>query len=125
MNLFMPKDGIPAPSYESRSVTFLIGGNNQLFYYFGTEEEAIKKHLVLPISYNEINGVGKIIREKQIALEKAGVERNQLLVLIKAGKQSTYKNTVDLLDEMTINGVTRYAIVKPGTGDLYYLENNH
>jgi biopolymer transport protein ExbD len=124
MNLYMPKDGKPMPSPESRSVTFLISGSNKLFYYYGTEEDAIKKNHVLPVSYNENSGVGKIIREKQMQLERSGVNRSQLMVLIKPGKESTYKNAVDMLDEMTINGVTRYAIVKPGKGDLFYLDNN-
>ena len=34
-----------------------------------------------------------------------------LVVVIKPNKEATYKNTVDMLDEMTINGVKRYAIV--------------
>ena len=70
MNLNMPADGIPMPSYESRSITFLISGNNKLFYYYGTEEDAVKNNQILPLSYDAKNGVRKIIREKQIKLEQ-------------------------------------------------------
>ncbi len=34
------------------------------------------------------------------------------VVIIKPNEEATYKNTVDILDEMTINQVKRYAMVK-------------
>ena len=34
------------------------------------------------------------------------------MIIIKPDDEATYKNTVDILDEMTINRVKRYAIVK-------------
>ena len=36
-----------------------------------------------------------------------------LVVVIKAGDLSTYKNTVDILDEMTMSNIKRYAMVDP------------
>jgi hypothetical protein len=33
-------------------------------------------------------------------------------VVIKPNEEATYKNTVDILDEMTINNVRRFAMVK-------------
>ena len=34
------------------------------------------------------------------------------VVVIKPTEEATYKNTVDILDEMTINAVKRFAMVK-------------
>ena len=124
MNLYMPKDGIHTETAQSRSITFLISGNNKLYYYYGTQEAAVKNDLIFPVSYDAKNGIRKIISEKQIKLEQTGVNRNELVVLIKPAKESTYKNTVDILDEMTINAVSRYAIVKPGKEELQYLEKS-
>jgi len=33
------------------------------------------------------------------------------VVVIKPDEDATYKNTVDMLDEMTINNVKRYAMI--------------
>ncbi|MDZ4794023.1 MAG: biopolymer transporter ExbD [Bacteroidota bacterium] len=43
--------------------------------------------------------------------EKACLDRD-FIVIIKPDDQATYKNTVDILDEMTINQVRTYAMVK-------------
>jgi len=120
-NLFMPHDGKPMPSFRSKSITILTGRDNKLFYYFGTLEEVISNNLILPISYDEKTGIGKIIRNKQQQLEQSGVGKKELVVLIKPGNESSYKNVVDVLDEMKINGVTRFAIVKPGDEEAQFL----
>ena len=43
--------------------------------------------------------------------ETACLDRD-FVVIIKPDKDATYKNTVDILDEMTINQVKTYAMVK-------------
>jgi hypothetical protein len=43
--------------------------------------------------------------------EKACLDRD-FVVVLKPNKDATYKNTVDILDEMTINQVKIYAMVK-------------
>jgi biopolymer transport protein ExbD len=43
--------------------------------------------------------------------EKADLDRD-FVVVIKPSADATYKNTVDILDEMTINAVKRFAMVK-------------
>lgn len=127
MDLYMPHDGPPTNSAASQSITFLPGNDNTVFYYFGEEKDAIKGNAILPTSWNEIEGIGKIIRTKQMQLDKTAAGRSSLVVLIKPTKGSTYKNAIDILDEMLINGVTRYAVVKPGPLELQYLEKtgNH
>lgn len=124
MNLYMPHDGLPAPSPESKTITFLTGGDNKLFYYYGEEKDAGIKNPVFQTSWDENNGIGKIISDKQLQMDNVKGGRNEMVVIIKAGKESSYKNVVDILDEMTIHAVTRYAIVKPGKQDVQYLEKN-
>ena len=38
--------------------------------------------------------------------------------MIKPNAESTYKNTVDMLDEMTINQVKRFAMVKISKSEI-------
>ena len=44
-------------------------------------------------------------------LGKSALDRD-FVVVIKPNDEATYKNTVDILDEMTINHVKSYAMVK-------------
>jgi len=107
----MPHKGDSTNIPDSKSLTILLSNNNKVFYYYGTEAKAIKNKQIYQASFNEIDGLGNIIRQRQIELEKRKINRKELIVLIKPGKQSSYKNVVNtLLDEMLINGVTRYAI---------------
>lgn len=121
MNLYMPHDGPATPTKESTTITILAGANNKLFYYYGEEKDAGIKNPVTPVSWDERTGIGKILKEKQQALDEMKVGRSQMVAIIKPGKQSTYKNVVDILDEMTIHQITRYAIVKPGENDNLFL----
>ena len=49
--------------------------------------------------------------------KKKNTNPEDFVVVIKPGPDATYKNTVDILDEMTINEVKRYAMV-----DLFDIE---
>ena len=51
--------------------------------------------------------------------EKADLDRD-FVVVIKPNEDATYRNTVDMLDEMTINNVKRFAMIKiaPTENDL-------
>lgn len=57
-------------------------------------------------------------RAKEIRADKDGQ-----VVVIKATEGATYANLVDVLDEMAICSVGRYAVVDMADGDNYLLEN--
>jgi biopolymer transport protein ExbD len=62
-------------------------------------------------SYQNSNGIREVITKKQQQLQQKLGNKNELLVLIKPTLLSNYKNFVDALDEMKINGVSKYMIV--------------
>lgn len=102
MQLFLPKD-VDKPEEqnkvkESGAFTILLGGNDALFYYEGLDPAALQS-----TTYKKIRE--EIIRKKQ------STNPEDLVMIIKPSEEATYKNTVDILDEMTINEIKRYAMV--------------
>jgi biopolymer transport protein ExbD len=125
MRLYMPMDkGILTPVPESKVLTVFLGANNKVYAYEGNFEDALKENRILPTTYDVSDGIGKFIRDKQKRLQATDKEgRNSLVFLIKPAKQSSYKNVVDALDEVTINGVKKYMIVDLSPEENAVLKN--
>ncbi|HMR92173.1 MAG TPA: biopolymer transporter ExbD [Chitinophagaceae bacterium] len=117
VSLAMPKEGPPTTLGESHALSLLIYGENQLNYYHGDWEKAVKSNAVYATSFDIKQGLGKIIREKQVAL---GAARNELMLLIKPGPRAGYRQVVDALDEAIINQVKKYAVLKPAPEEAAY-----
>ena len=75
--------------------------DNNIYYYEG---------MLAPDGSNFKSTNFKGIRDV-ILTKKKSTDPKDFVVVIKPNKESTYKNTVDMLDEMTINDVKRYALV--------------
>lgn len=129
MDLFMPKDTDKDEEQnkakESGSLSLLLGKDNVIYYYEGQ---------LLPDGSNFLTttfkGIRKIIIDKKNAVKdihqhddqcneiwtknngdkKTCLDRD-LVVIIKPNDEATFKNTVDILDEMTINEIKRFAMV--------------
>ena len=125
INLYMPKDGDVTPVPESKSLTILLGSDNAVFYYRGDMSQAIKTDQVFQTSYDETNGIGSVIRKKQNELIKSRIDKKDIIVLIKPGINSSYQNVINALDEILINGVTRYVIVDQEADEKSYVDHLH
>ena len=132
MDLNMPKDvkdeKQQTEAKESSVLTIMLGKGNQVYYYEGK--------LVVDATGNNFKsttfkGIRDIIvnKKKEVMSRyvrdpeceaKAKAEGKPIsncadkdfVVIIKPSPEATYKNTVDMLDEMTINQVRTYAMVK-------------
>ena len=105
MKLYLPKD-TDKPEEQNKvkasgALTLLLGKNDQIYYYEGE---------LAPDASNFKTGSFKDIR-KVIIDKKRATDEKDFVVVIKPDNDATYKNTVDILDEMTINDVKRYAMV--------------
>ena len=105
MNLFMPKD-VDKPEEqnkvkESGAFTVLLGKEDVIYYYEGIDPST-------PGNFR--TATFKTIRD-EIIRKKQNTNPEDLVMIIKPSNDATYKNTVDILDEMTINEIKRYAMV--------------
>ena len=128
-----PNDPTKIP--ESAALTVILSQDDKIFYYSGFENPTVEV-----TDFSQTNGIGKILREKNDPLiqkikeyrkqleakkltekeykEKVSKEKNDkftLMVLIKADDDAKYKNLVDMLDEIQIASVAKYAIVDMDT----------
>lgn len=105
MKLNLPKDTDKPEEQnklkESGAFTMLLGKNNNVYYYEGQLD---------PSASNMKSTTMKKVRD-EIIKKKRGTPEEDLMVVIKASDESTYKDVVDALDEMTINDIKRYALV--------------
>ena len=105
MRLFLPKDADKPEDQnkakESGVITILLGKDNNVFYYEGT------------LANNASNFKSSNFHDIRTVLidKKARTPEKDLVVVIKPSDESTYKNVVDMLDEMAINILKRYALV--------------
>ncbi len=138
MDLNMPKDTNKEEEQNkakaSGALTVLLGKNDQVYYYEGEllpdasnfksgtfikiREEIINKKKEVISKYTtdevcELKARDKITRlGLRNTTPRAECQDRDFVVVIKPNKEATYKNTVDILDEMTINRVKRFAMIK-------------
>ncbi|MBI3139944.1 MAG: biopolymer transporter ExbD [Sphingobacteriales bacterium] len=114
MDLVMPKEGKPMPLGDSNAFTLLLDVQDRAWYYTGEWNKALEEGAVLPVRISGKQGLREQIIRRQQWLDARHTEegRSGLMLLIKAGPGTSYKNLVDVLDEMNINQVKKYAVVK-------------
>jgi biopolymer transport protein ExbD len=111
MDLVMPRaDGDSMSLAQSKALTIMLGRNNQVAYYEGIGNDPARPPQVRHSSFALHNGIGDVIRAKRRQVITA-FGKNELMVLIKADTTANYRNIVDIMDEMLINDVTRYAVL--------------
>ncbi len=139
MDLFMPKDTDKDEDQnkakQSGALTILLAKDNTAYYYEGelapdaSNFKSVKFSELRQIIINKKKDViSRYVNdpkcvEQKLAEAKAKdriktraeaedeCKQADMVVVIKPNKESTYKNAVDILDEMTINNIKRFALV--------------
>jgi len=110
MDMFMPdksKPDVQLPVPETRTMTVWLGANDKIEWFVGKPGG----------SQPTIDNFGKdgirkslVEQNKKIKETHQGPD-NDMIVLVKASDHATYKDFVNMLDELNIAGITRYGVV--------------
>ena len=111
---------------KDKFLTLIPAENDRLFYYLGAGEEGLK-----PLEYGP-GSLGELIQSHLYhggAFRCVGKETGNgcwdPIVVVKPRKAARYKNLVDVLDEMKISGVSKYAIADfSGADSTLWLASN-
>ena len=117
LKLLLPDDKVKPDEQnkakESGALTILMGGDNHIYYYEGQLKPDASNFL--SASYNGENSIRDVILKKKAYVRSISTDPNDpehdLVVVIKPGQNCNYKNVIDILDEMSINVVKKFALV--------------
>jgi biopolymer transport protein ExbD len=136
LDLNMPKDikkqDEQTEVKESSVLTIMLGKGDQVYYYEGKLVVDATGNNFKQTTFKGIRDI--IVNKKKEVMDRyyqrpdpaceaeakakgkpvSNCADKDFVVIIKPSDDATYKNTVDILDEMTINQVRTYAMVKIG-----------
>lgn len=104
----MPVEGPKTPLPPENALTVILSEENTVYYYAGDEFDKMQ---VTGFSKDGIRSILMEHRSRVMELNAGKKEPNKLMVMIKSDNDATYGNLVDMIDEMQITGVAKYAIV--------------
>jgi biopolymer transport protein ExbD len=115
---------------EKKVMTIIMGENDKVYYYMGVTEpkmettdfssDGIRKQIQMHLTRYP-NRCPKGATAEEIKSSKCW----DPIIVLKPNKTCKYKNMVDMLDEMRINQVLKYALAEVTPEDsLLLLDNN-
>ncbi|UEG49999.1 biopolymer transporter ExbD [Ferruginibacter lapsinanis] len=108
MNLVIPNDTndtVRNPVCNSCVLTTILTANNKIKYYEGD----IATALIKETDYSS-EGIRKILVEKKKKVQSVRGKSDAFVLVIKPSKEATFKNFVDMTDEVAINNIKQYYI---------------
>jgi biopolymer transport protein ExbD len=131
MNLNMPKDDNAPPTKVKKSgaLTILLGKSEDNVYYYESELDTVSYSNFRATNFSGIRDIISNKKKEVISdyITNADCEERakkdgkkdpknecrdmDFFVMVKPDAETSYRRIVDILDEMTINAVARYALV--------------
>ena len=100
MNMNEPKDDNPEEQMKvknSGAMTILLGRADQIYYYYGQLDPNTLSEQFKSSNFKDIRGL--------IVDKLKATPIDDLMYIIKSDSSSTFKNAIDILDEMSISTV--------------------
>lgn len=104
---------------EGKVLNLLVGGKNRIFYYQGIKDVELNM-----TTYSD-KGLRPVIVDYQNKVAKnfgSDKDPKPLIVMIKMTKDATFKNWVDLIDEMNITEQRRYMLLDITPDEVAFIE---
>ncbi|MBP1616788.1 MAG: biopolymer transporter ExbD [Bacteroidetes bacterium] len=131
---------------DTKAITVILGEKNKVYYYFGKPNytdpnslaltnygpQGLRKMLIErnAVLVNRMRKLRDLKAKKQISEDDFKKQSKEIknddagqVVIIKPTDGATYSNLVDVLDEMQICSIGKYAIVDLTEGDKYLVQN--
>ncbi|HVV55612.1 MAG TPA: biopolymer transporter ExbD [Mucilaginibacter sp.] len=112
MDTFWPdktKKNVQLPVAETRTMTILLGSNDKLEWYIGEPGKSAPT-----VDNFSKTGIRKTLidKSKEIYDSHSGPDSTRtMFVLVKPSDKATYKDFVNILDEIDITGIKGYGVV--------------
>jgi biopolymer transport protein ExbD len=107
----LPKDvpdSIRQKQPASGALTVLLTGNDRVFYYEGNDLRTTQ--------LTSLTGIRSVILAKKIKTNPS-----DFMVIVKPGRDASFRNIIQILDEMNISAVKKYALVEISTAEKSWM----
>ncbi|NOT94056.1 ExbD/TolR family protein [Ferruginibacter sp.] len=119
MGIITPKDSnIPTLLCESCVITAVLAKDDRIIYYEGIQ----KDNTIIKETTFTAEGLRAVLLQKKAAVKIARGSEDEMVLIVKPTDESSYKNFVDILDEVAINGIKHYFIDELNNEDKQLLK---
>jgi biopolymer transport protein ExbD len=113
-----PPDEIDKVS-DQKILFLILSGKGRVYWYRGI------KDIELQMTNYSAAGVRKIVMQQREEVKRSGLftkDPDPMIALIKLTDDASYKNMVDILDEMNITEQKKYMIIDAEKGDVELIQ---
>lgn len=103
MEITTPHNGLPSEVCNTCALTALLDKNDALYYYTGAFDNA-------EVRKGDFKTIRDIIQQQKNTVRSLRGSDSAFSLIIKASDSASFRNFVDITDEVTINAVKKYYV---------------